>query len=145
MPIISAKVAPAMPMVDLEQRVAALAADASTGILRKNPDLTAVIVERVDPKIWFAGGESLAEQRKASFWLEIKVVDGTNTKDEKETFIADVFARMKELLGDLHEESYIHVDEVSADAYGFGGLTQERRYIAGRLQAAFVPPTPAAA
>ena len=27
-----------------------------------------------------------------------------------------------------------HVDEVKGDAYGFGGLTQERRYIAGKLE-----------
>ena len=39
---------------------------------------------------------------------------------------------MGELLGPLHEESYAHVDEVKGDAYGFGGLTQERRYIAGK-------------
>src|SRR5882672_9777728 len=42
---------------------------------------------------------------------------------------------MGELLGPLHEESYAHVDEVKADSYGFGGLTQERRYIAGQLEA----------
>ena len=29
-----------------------------------------------------------------------------------------------------------HVDEVKGDAYGFGGLTQERRYIAGQLEVA---------
>ena len=43
---------------------------------------------------------------------------------------------MGELLGPLHRESYLHVDEVRGDAYGFGGLTQERRYIAGKLEAA---------
>ena len=40
---------------------------------------------------------------------------------------------MSELLGPLHEETYLHVDEVRGDAYGFGGLTQEQRYIAGKL------------
>ena len=39
-------------------------------------------------------------------------------------------------LRSLHEESYAHVDEVRGDAYGFGGLTQERRYIAGKLEVA---------
>ena len=28
------------------------------------------------------------------------------------------------------------VDEVKGDAYGFGGLSQERRYIAGKLEVA---------
>ncbi len=53
-----------------------------------------------------------------------------------------MFKRMGELLGPLHNESYLHVDEVKGDAYGFGGLTQERRYIAGKLQVA--PQTKAA-
>ena len=44
--------------------------------------------------------------------------------------------RMGELLGPLHNESYLHVDEVRGDAYGFGGLTQERRYIVGQLEVA---------
>ena len=47
-----------------------------------------------------------------------------------------MFKRMGELLGPLHHESYLHVDEVRGDAYGFGGLTQERRYIAGQLEVA---------
>jgi 4-oxalocrotonate tautomerase len=135
MPIITVKVAPHRPVENLEQAVAASVADASTTILRKKAELTAVLVERVDPKAWFAGGASLAAQQASSFWLEIKVVDGTNTKDEKEAFIAAVFDRMGALLGDLHPESYVHVDEVSADGYGFGGLTQERRYIAAKLEA----------
>jgi 4-oxalocrotonate tautomerase len=41
---------------------------------------------------------------------------------------------MRELLEPVHQESYLHVDEVRGDAYGFGGLTQERRYIAGKLE-----------
>jgi 4-oxalocrotonate tautomerase len=43
---------------------------------------------------------------------------------------------MAELLGPLHTESYLHVDEVKGDAYGFGGLSQERRYIVGKLEVA---------
>jgi 4-oxalocrotonate tautomerase len=133
MPIITVKVAPHRPVADLERKVADLVVQASTSILRKKRELTAVVVERCDPPGWFAGGVSLADQRRSSFWLEIKVLDGTNTKDEKETFIAVIFDAMGGLLGDLHPESYVHVDEVAADAYGFGGLTQERRFIAGRL------------
>ena len=132
--IITVKVAPHRPMADLRPKAAALAAAAAARLLRKKPELTAVIVEQVDPAAWFAGGASLAQQAKSSIWLEIKVVDGTNTKDEKEAFVAAIFEGFDQLLGDLHEESYVHVHEVLADAYGFGGLTQERRYIAGKLE-----------
>ena len=92
--------------------------------------------EASDAADWFAGGKSLAEQSLASFWLDVHVSEGTNTKDEKSAYLAALFQRMGELLGPLHEESYAHVDEVKGDAYGFGGLTQERRYIAGQLEVA---------
>ncbi len=59
----------------------------------------------------------------------------TPDKDEKAAYLAAVSKRMGELLGPLHHESYAHVDAVKADSYGFGGLTQGRRYIAGQLVA----------
>jgi 4-oxalocrotonate tautomerase len=64
------------------------------------------------------------------------VVDGTNTKPELATYLSHVFAAMGSLLGNVHQESYILVHEVSAAAYGYGGKTQEFRFIAGRLEAA---------
>jgi 4-oxalocrotonate tautomerase len=135
-----------MPILNLKvaaPRSAALSAALSEGlieatarILRKNPKVTAVAIDYVSPEDWIVAGKSLADQRKVSFWLDIKVVDGTNTKDEKASYVAEVFALMQRFLGDLHEESYVLVHEVPADAYGFGGLTQEHRYVANKLQAA---------
>ena len=45
----------------------------------------------------------------ASFWLDIRIPDGTNTKDEKAAFIAAVFKRIGELLGPLRLASYVIV------------------------------------
>jgi 4-oxalocrotonate tautomerase len=59
-------------------------------------------------------------------------VDGTNTKDEKAAYVAAAFEGFSRLLGDLHEESYIHVHDVRAEAYGYGGRTQEFRYITAK-------------
>jgi len=105
----------------------------SATFLSNDPKVTAIIVQRVEPEDWFAGGNSLAEQGLASVWLDVHVTEGNKTKDEKARFIAETFRAMGKLLGPLHEESYIHVHEVRGDAYGFGGLTQERRYIAAKL------------
>jgi 4-oxalocrotonate tautomerase len=38
------------------------------------------------------------------------------------------------LLGGVHTESYALVHEVPASAYGYGGQTQEFRYISGKLK-----------
>ena len=115
---------------------AAIAAEVnrlSATFLNNDPKVTAIIVQRVEPEDWFAGGKSLADQGLASVWLDIHVTEGNKTKDEKAKFIAEAFKAMGKLLGPLHQESYIHVHEVRGDAYGYGGLTQERRYIAGKL------------
>jgi 4-oxalocrotonate tautomerase len=135
MPIITVKYATPRLQTGLKADIARAASEIAAHVLRKDPKVTAVVVEAVDPADWFAGGTSLAELGLASFWLDIRIVEGTNTKDEKAAFVAAVFKRMSELLGPLHNESYVHANEVRADAYGYGGQTQERRYIAGKLGA----------
>ena len=40
---------------------------------------------------------------------------------------------MGELLVSLHANSYVYVHGASADGYGFSGVTQERRCVAGKL------------
>jgi 4-oxalocrotonate tautomerase len=136
MPLISVTYSSSRHAPSLKADIAGAVTELTAKILHKDPKVTAIIVKSVDAADWFAGGKSLREQQLASFWLDVHVSEGTNTKDEKAAYLAAVFKRMGELLGPLHNESYLHVDEVRGDAYGFGGLTQERRYIAGKLDAA---------
>jgi 4-oxalocrotonate tautomerase len=136
MPLITVTYASSRNAPTLKADIAAAVSELTAKILRKDPKVTAIIVKSVDAADWFAGGRSLAEQKLASYWLDIHITEGTNTKDEKAVYLAAMFKRMGELLGPLHHESYLHVDEVRGDAYGFGGLTQERRYIAGKLAVA---------
>jgi 4-oxalocrotonate tautomerase len=135
MPLISVTVASPHKNIPANAVIATEISRLSSTILRKDPKVTAVFVTIVAPDDWFCGGRSLTEANLASFWLDIHVVDGTNTKDEKAAFIDAAFKSMKRLLGPLHEESYVHVHDVRDDAYGFGGLTQGRRYIERQLSA----------
>jgi 4-oxalocrotonate tautomerase len=134
MPLITVTYASSREKPALKSDIAAVVSELTAKILHKDPKVTAIIVKSVDAADWFAGGKSLAEQKLASYWLDIHISEGTNTKDEKAAYLAAMFARMGALLGPLHNETYLHVDEVKGDAYGFGGLTQERRYIAGKLE-----------
>src|SRR5438309_6683786 len=136
MPLITVSYSSSRQSPSLKSDLAVAVSDLSAKILHKDPNGTAIIVKSVDTADWFAGGKSLAGQKLASYWLDIHVSEGTNTKDEKAAYLAAMFKRMGELLGPLHNESYLHVDEVKGDAYGFGGLSQERRYIAGKLEVA---------
>jgi len=135
-----------MPIINIvvtgkpDPALSARIAEEVTGItathLRKDPTLTAVAVTYHDPRHWFAGGKSLADHGSNTFWLDIKVVDGTNTKLELEAYLKAIFEAFGRILGSVHEESYAYVDEVSAAAYGYGGKSQEFRFISGRLKAA---------
>ena len=104
-------------------------------VLRKDRRLTSVALAHIPAAQWCVGGAALDAQRRASFFVDARVTAGTNSQDEKARYIAAVFARMRELLGVLHEASYVHVHEVPADGWGYGGLTQAQRQ-AARLTAA---------
>lgn len=133
MPLITVKYSTPLPASGLVPAIANAITRFASEVLGKDPKVTAAVVEEVATANWFAGGRSLAEQKLASFALEIRVTEGTNTKDEISYFISQVFAFMGRLLGPMHEESYIHVIEARGHAYGYGGVTQERRYIAGKV------------
>jgi 4-oxalocrotonate tautomerase len=126
-PILTVKVG-AVRTPELTQRIAATLLELTASILRKDPLLTAIAIEYVDPADWIVGGRSLAEQRKSSVYFDIRVTDESNTRDEKARYIREAFAALARLLGDLHEESYIHVIDARAGSYGYGGRTQEYRY-----------------
>ena len=127
MPILNVKVS-AKRSNDMTLRICALLSELTTRILGKDPQVTSIAIDYVDPDDWLVGGKSLSEQKKSSVYFDIKITDETNTKAEKAAYIREAFAAFSELLGDLHEESYIYVQDVRAAAYGYGGKTQEFRY-----------------
>jgi len=127
MPILNVKVS-ARKSPEMTRAIADTLLDLTTRILHKNPAVTAIAIDYIDPADWIVGGRTLAEQGKHSFYFDIKVTDETNTKDEKAQYIAAAFEAFAGLLGELHEESYIHVEDVRAASYGYGGRTQEYRY-----------------
>jgi 4-oxalocrotonate tautomerase len=127
MPILNVKVS-APRSQEMTAKIAGILQDLTKRILGKDPSLTAIAIEYVHPEDWIVGGKSLAAQGKSSIYFDIKITDETNTKEQKATYIREAFAAFAQLLGNLHEESYIYVQDVRAAAYGYGGETQEFRY-----------------
>ena len=127
MPIITIKVS-AAKSPELTKQISELLLDLTTRILKKKPEVTAITIDYVDRDCWVIGGKLLSELNKSSFYFDIKITDETNSKDEKARYIKEAFSGFEKILGDLHEESYIYVQDVRAAAYGYGGLTQEYRY-----------------
>jgi 4-oxalocrotonate tautomerase len=127
MPILNVKVAAARSP-ELTQRIAGTLIELTSRVLGKAPELTAIAIDYVNPEDWIVGGRSLASQGKTSVYFDIRITDETNTKAEKARYIREAFDAFARIFPDLHEESYIHVFDVRAAAYGYGGRTQEYRY-----------------
>lgn len=127
MPILNVKVS-ARKSAELTKAISGILLELTTRILHKKPEVTSIAIDYVDPDDWIVAGKSLTEQGKSSIYFDIKITDETNTKAEKAQYIREAFEAFSQLLGNLHEESYIYVEDVRATAYGYGGLTQEYRY-----------------
>ena len=115
------------------EKIASTLTELTVEILKKKRELTAVAVEYVPPEQWYIGGAGLNGQPLSSFYLNIKVTEGTNTKDEKAAYVSRVFAAMASIMGSLAPASYVVIDEVHGDAWGYRGQTQEFRYVCGKV------------
>lgn len=117
------------PTPELRDRIAGALTELTAGVLGKRRDLIALSIRIVPVSHWYVGGSSLADRDLASFHLDVQVTEGTNTKREKAAYVASVFEAMTGLLGPLVPASYVVIDELRADAWGYAGRTQEDRYI----------------
>lgn len=127
MPILNVKVS-GKKSIETTKKINELLLDLTHRILGKKKEVTAIAIDYVELDQWFVGGHLLSEQGKNSFFFDIKITDETNTKDEKAQYIKEAFSGFEQILGNLHEESYIYVQDVRAASYGYGGKTQEYRY-----------------
>lgn len=127
MPILNVQVS-AQKTAEMTRAISSLLLELTTRILHKKPEVTSILITYVEPDNWVIGGKTLVELGKSSVYFDIKITDETNTKGEKAQYIREAFEGFSRLLGDLHEVSYIYVEDVRAAAYGYGGVTQERRY-----------------
>ena len=132
MPFVSMKLC-APESAEITSRIALAVTDLTADVLKKTRELTSVAIEYVAADRWFIGGLSLASQASVrAFTLEVKITEGTNTKDDEAAYVEKVFAAFEAILGHVHPASYIVIHVVRGDAWGYGGLTQEFRYINGK-------------
>ena len=113
---------------ELRKRVVNIVMDNTTNILNKKADVTSVLVEFVPQNSWTVGGKNCG-----TFYLDIKITKGTNTKEQKSNYIKKCYNNFQELLGEITPASYIVINEIDGDYWGFEGLTQEYRYIQGKI------------
>ncbi len=113
---------------ELREKIADIVLENTTTILNKKAEVTSVLVEFVPQNTWIIGGKTCV-----TFYLDIKITKGTNTKEQKSNYIKKCYNNFQELLGEITPASYIVINEIDGDSWGFEGLTQEYRYIQGKI------------
>lgn len=71
----------------------------------------------------------MSDQHAVTFYLGIKVTEGTNTKAEKARYVKEVFSDFESIMGPITPASYIVIHDIRADSWGFQGKTQKYRFI----------------
>ena len=96
-------------------------------VLGKRADLTSVLVEQPATADWAIGGTPM----KIAVHLEATITAGTNSPEQKARFIDKTMRLLTSVLGsELNPATYIVVNEVPANAWGYDGRTQESRLLA---------------
>lgn len=111
------------------ERIAAALMKRTSEVLGKKPELTSIAIEFASAEHWFVGGTRAGEQGAVTFYLDVKITDGTNTKSQKADYVKSVFADFESMFGPILPASYIVIDDVRADSWGYQGRTQEHRFI----------------
>lgn len=112
---------------ELKKEIVEMVLNNSQNILKRKKEVTSILVEFVPFEDWF-----IYDKNCTTFYLDIKITKGTTSKDEKRDFIKAIFDKFKELLGDVSNVSYIKIDEISGDCWGYDGTTQEFKYYEGK-------------
>ncbi len=130
MPYLHLSLCPAPGADPSLREIAATLTDLTAEHLAKDPRLTAVRIELVPATHWFIGARALAADTLASYQLQIQVTAGTNSAAQISAYLAAVHAAMSSALGRVHPTSYTLVQQLPAEAWGYGGLSQAARRIA---------------
>lgn len=129
MPFVNIKVAGLTLAPEQVQHLQRGATRLMAEVMRKKPELTAVLVEQVGAAGWTVGGEPA----RTAAHLDVTVTTGTNTEAEKARFVADAMQLLRDVLGgDLGPVTYVVVHEVPSDAWGWDGQTQAGRAAAAK-------------
>lgn len=106
-----------------QEELLELIVSSTKNILKKDEKVTSVLIEKLPFKSWHINSKNAT-----TFFLEIKITKDTNSKEEKQRFIKTIFDGLKKLESNISFASYVLIDEVSSDSWGYSGITQENRY-----------------
>jgi 4-oxalocrotonate tautomerase len=98
-------------------------------VMKKNPEVTVVQVQESDPQQWSVNANQLTALEPTGAYVEIKVTDQSNTREEKAKMISETAKMLQDVAGIVQKACYVVIDDISADSWGYNGKTQAARAI----------------
>jgi 4-oxalocrotonate tautomerase len=133
MPFVNAKIAGPTLAPEQVSRLQRELTDIMVDTLGKDPAITSVLIEQVPARGWSIAGAAAHVLAHVS----ARITAGINSAEEKARFIAQTHALLKRILGGgLPVATYVIVDEIAPDAWGYDGITQQHRAAATQQPAA---------
>ena len=105
-------------------RIAGTITSAMSELMGKRREVTAVRFAVAAMGTWFVDAQ-IPDALHAA--VEIRITRGTNTVAQKAALLAQVHAALQPLA----EPSYLIIDEIEADAWGYAGVSQASRLFGG--------------
>lgn len=99
--------------------------DAMQTIMGKRREVTAVRIVHSESVLWTINA---LPPEQTTAYLEVKITAGTNSGDQKAALIAHLEQLLRTTLGKMAEASYIVIHELTAENWGYAGLTQAQRH-----------------
>lgn len=99
--------------------------DAMVNIMHKRREVTAVHISGATPMLWHIGGSTITGP---TAYVDVKITEGSNSREEKAALIAHLNGLLQQTLGDLAEASYIVIHELPGTNWGYAGCTQAERF-----------------
>ncbi len=96
-------------------------------IMNKRREVTVVHIQESDAQQWSTNAVQLSANEPIGAYVDIKVTQGTNTPDEKKEMISLTNKMLQNIVGTIQEASYIVIDEIPAESWGYNGKTQAMR------------------
>jgi 4-oxalocrotonate tautomerase len=104
--------------VDTTNSISEMLLDLNLRYLKGRKEFTVVVVEYLDRDTWVVGGKPLSEQSKSCLVMNVTVSDAI-TNEDKSMFINETFSAFNHLLGDLHEDCYISIQQFNRDSFSY--------------------------
>lgn len=96
-------------------------------VMGKRREVTVVHIAESSPQQWAINASILTANDATAAYVDIKITQGTNTAEQKAQMIAETITMLRQELGTLQQASYVVIDEIPANSWGYDGKTQAER------------------